>query len=164
MPSPFSRRRRRCGDWPGRRWPFPSVSQSGLPQAAVANRRNCRSRATRSLDRVHGEYGPIAWKNSTTLPLQPVMSAAISSKMASVALRAPIVDRLEHVEPLSGAGIEVRHQVRGQQVADIGNDPIVAGFDRCNPPTYRRCCGACTIAAWALMRLTSSRNGPLALN
>src|SRR5262249_31048488 len=43
-------------------------------------------------------------------------------------LAAPVVDGLGHVQPLVGR-IHVGHQVRGQQVTQVGDDPVVAGLD-----------------------------------
>ena len=44
-------------------------------------------------------------------------------------LAPPVVDRLGHVQPLA-ASVEVGHQVGRQQVADVRDDPVVAGLDR----------------------------------
>ena len=49
------------------------------------------------------------------------------------ALAAPVVDRLGDVQTL-GPRVEFGDQVRGEKVAEIGDDPVVAGLDRLVSP------------------------------
>jgi hypothetical protein len=57
------------------------------------------------------------------------MSAAISIEDGERPLAAPVIDGLRHVQPLR-ARAESGDEVGGQDVADIGDQPVVATFDR----------------------------------
>lgn len=50
-------------------------------------------------------------------------------KQCQCSLAAAIVDRLCHIQPLRPR-IEIRHEVGRQQVSNIRNYPVIAGFDR----------------------------------